>query len=356
MRRAPEAFPGAEFSVSGAENRSPPRPEPAAGGGQGQGWLLMFHQLPPKPAYLRVKTWRRMRALGAVAVKNSVYVLPLSEQCREDFAWLLRDITQSGGEGTICEARFVGGLTDDEIHKFFVQAREADYRELDDQARMLSETLAAQGGLVDADKVAGQIVKFRKRLADIAAIDFFGSPLRKTIGDRLDDIESKMRKPAPEEPAAVAPAGSLARRVWVTRRGVGPDRMSSAWLIRRFIDPEATFKFVDGDGYLPEAGELRFDMFDAEFTHEGEDCTCEVLLRRTGLSDDHALADLGQIIHDLDLKDGKFGREEAIGVGLILDGIAASNQNDEQRIARATGIFDDFYALSSKNREKKTNQ
>ena len=314
----------------------------------------MFHQLPPKPAYLRVKTWRRMQALGAVAIKNSVYVLPLNDQCREDFEWLLRDITQSGGEGTIWEACCVEGLSDDEIHKLFVQTREADYRELDDQVGALLETSGTQGGLPGADKVAGQIAKYRKRLDEIAAIDFFESPLRKTIGDRLDEIEAKMRRPAPEEPASLASNGSLARRVWVTRRGVGPDRMSSAWLIRRFIDPEATFKFVDGNGYLPVDGELRFDMFDAEFTHEGEDCTFEVLLRRTGLSDE--LADLAQIIHDLDLKDNKFGREETMGFGLILDGIAASNQNDEQRIARATEIFDDFYALSSKNRDKKTNR
>ncbi len=97
--------------------------------------------------------------------------------------------------------------------------------------------------------------------------------------------------------------------VWVTRQGVHVDRIASAWLIRRFIDPEARFKFVPAKGYVPEPGELRFDMFEAEFTHEGDRCTFEVLLARAGLADP-ALAAIGEIVHDIDLKDAKFGREE----------------------------------------------
>src|SRR4030095_2951938 len=93
-------------------------------------WMLLIHQLPAKPAYLRVKIWRRLQALGAVAVKNSVYVLPANAETQEDFAWLLREITEGGGEAMICEARLIDGLTDQEVRALFDTARDADYEAL----------------------------------------------------------------------------------------------------------------------------------------------------------------------------------------------------------------------------------
>ncbi|MBM3568190.1 MAG: chromate resistance protein, partial [Alphaproteobacteria bacterium] len=132
-------------------------------------------------------------------------------------------------------------------------------------------------------------------------------------------------------------------RTWVTRAELYVDRLASAWLIRRFIDPEARFKFVASRGYRPRADELRFDMAEAEFTHEGEDCTFETLLRRAGLAD-RALAAIGEIVHDLDMKDGKFGRAEAAGLKLVLDGVVRQHRGDEDRLARAAAVFDDLYA------------
>ena len=138
-------------------------------------------------------------------------------------------------------------------------------------------------------------------------------------------------------------------RTWVTRTGVHVDRIASAWLIRRFIDPEARFKFVPAKGYAPDTGELRFDMFEAEFTHEGDRCTFEALLSRTGLSDP-ALSAIGEIVHDIDLKDEKFGREEAAGIRTLVAGICAPDRDDAERIARGSAVFDDLYESFRKKR------
>jgi hypothetical protein len=128
----------------------------------------------------------------------------------------------------------------------------------------------------------------------------------------------------------------------VTRTGVHVDRIASAWLIRRFVDPDAAFKFVPAKGYTPEPGELRFDMFEAEFTHEGDRCTFETLCSRLGLADS-ALQALGEVVHDIDLKEEKFGRPETAGVARLLAGLARRTRDDHERIERGSQLFDDLY-------------
>ena len=266
-------------------------------------WLLLIHQLPAKPAYLRVKIWRRLQDIGAVAVKNAVHALPMNEETQEDFEWLLREIHEGGGEAFVCEARLIDGLSDEEVRTLFDRARDADYSELAKEAQGLAKSLRRKGAGNTAAELRVQIARLRKRLAAIAAIDFFGAIGRETAEGLLRGLEAQLDK---DEPVAgktkTEPnlAETLRNRVWVTRQGVYADRIASAWLIRRFIDPEARFKFVSGKGYRPQEGELRFDMFEAEFTHEGDKCTFEVLLERAGLKDS-ALRAIAEIIHDIDL-------------------------------------------------------
>jgi hypothetical protein len=294
-------------------------------------WLLLLHQLPAKPAYARVKLWRRLQALGAVAVKNAVYALPAGPQAQEDFEWVLKEINEAGGEGMIVEARLLDGLSDDAVRKLFNTAREEDYRALAKEIR----------GLDKHDATPTQIARLRADAARIVAIDFFGANGREDVEARLAAFAPSISHTASPRPAARLVSG--AGHVWVTRRDVHVDRIGSAWLIRRFIDPEATFKFVQAKGYRPQPGELRFDMFEAEFTHEGDRCTYEVLLRRSGLKD-AALVAIGEIVHDIDLKDGKFAREEASGIAHLIDGLAASGIQDAQRLERGGALFDDLYA------------
>lgn len=235
-------------------------------------WLLLLHQLPVEPGYVRVKVRRRLARLGAVALKNSVYVLPWSEEHLEDLAWLANEIVSDGGEATVCAASFLIGLTDAELSEQFPSgtAREAA---------------------------------------------------------------------APPLPRVEPPRGAT----WVTRKGVFVDRIASAWLIRRFIDPDATFRFAGGERTRKAPGELRFDMFDGEFTHVGDKCTFEVLVERFGLDHDAALLAIGEIVHDIDCKDDKYGRAETEGVRAMLLGIAESTRDDLQRITRGSSLFDALY-------------
>ncbi len=123
--------------------------------------------------------------------------------------------------------------------------------------------------------------------------------------------------------------------------------MASAWLIRRFIDPKATFKFVTMKQYQPKDGEVRFDMFDAEFTHDGDRCTFEVLLDRTRLQDP-ALRAIADVVHDIDLKDAKFDRPETAGIAVLVASIAMAHREDEARIDRASQALDDLYVYYQK--------
>jgi hypothetical protein len=295
-------------------------------------WLLLLHQLPAKPAYARVKLWRRLQALGAVAVKNAVYALPAGPQAQEDFEWVLKEITEAGGEGMIVEARLIDGMSDDAVRALFNTAREADWRALAKEIRALETN----------DAAPAQVARLRAEAARIAAIDLFGANGREDVEARLATLSAPSLSSAlsPRPPNPLVPATA---HVWVTRRDVHVDRIASAWLIRRFIDPEATFKFVQTKGYRPQPRELRFDMFEAEFTHEGDRCTYEVLLLRAGLKD-AALAAIGEIVHDIDLKDAKFAREEATGIARLIDGLAASGMQDAQRLERGAALFDDLYA------------
>lgn len=317
-------------------------------------WLLLIHQIPPKPNYFRVKIWRRLQRLGAVAVKNSVYVLPKSDQAQEDFQWILREIVEGGGEASLCEAHFVEGLSDEQIEELFQAARSSDYHQIAEEARRIAKSLPANLRAEDDRRGQAEIDldRLKRRLADVVAIDFFGAPGREAAQGLISGLEARLH-PTGLGTRSAAPANArpkdLRDRTWVTRKGIHVDRMASAWLIRRFIDPEARFKFVPARGYKPEPSEVRFDTFEAEFTHEGELCTFEVLIDRLGLADP-GLRPIAEIVHDIDLKDSKFGRQETVGIDRIIAGIAMAHKDDETRLSRASAVFDDLYEYFRRKR------
>jgi hypothetical protein len=313
-------------------------------------WLLLIHQIPPKPAYFRVKVWRRLQALGAVAIKNSVYVLPRSDQAREDFEWVLREIVREGGDASLCEASFVDGLRDDQIEALFNAARDADYGQIAEEARRVGDAVP-RGPEIPEDRraqVEAEVARLNRRLAEVIAIDFFGAPGREAAEGLLAGLEARVRRRGVGA-ASRQRVEDLRGRTWVTRKGIHVDRIASAWLIRRVVDPDARFKFVPAKGYRPERGELRFDMFEAEFTHEGDLCTFEVLVSRLGL-DDRALVPIAEIVHDIDLKDSKFDRPETAGIDRLIAGIAMGHRDDESRLERGSAVFDDLYEYFSRKR------
>jgi len=313
-------------------------------------WLLLIHQIPPKPAYLRVKVGRRLAKLGAVAIKNSVYALPNTENAAEHLQWVLKEIVDGGGDATICEAGFVRGISDADVETLFVKARDADYSALANELRTLMKSFPRATARADQrSKLEADFGRARRRFDEIVAVDFFGSPERSGVEGLLATAEARLLGPVKTRGTHATEAHTYRRRTWVTRKGIHVDRMASAWLIRRFIDPEATFKFVAAKGYEPSKGELRFDMYDGEFTHEGDLCTFEMLVRRLRLSEP-GLRLIAEIVHDIDLRDEKFGRAETSGIARVIAGIALAHRDDETRLSRASAVFDGLYESHPRRR------
>ena len=233
--------------------------------------MVLIHQLPPKPDYVRVKVRRRLHKLGAVLLKNSVYVLPESEEAMEDLQWLVNEIAADGGSAVVCKAQFVTGVTDQDLDVLF-------------------------------------------RVGSTAVV---------------------------ADPETEAPSTPPSGATWVTRRDVYIDRIASAWLIKRFIDRKARFKFV-ANNHSRRPGELRFDMYKGEYTHVADRCTFETLVRVFGLKDT-ALTAIAEIVHDLDCKDDKFERPEASGIGAVVRGIAVSTKGDARRLTKGAAVFDGLY-------------
>jgi len=280
-------------------------------------WLLLIHQLPPKPDYFRVKIWRRLQGLGAVGIKNSVYALPFSAEASEDFQWLRKEITAGGGEASVCRATFVDGLTDPQVEGMFRTARDAEYADWTRAAEKV-ESMA-------------EIARLERRLRDITALDHFGAAGRKAAEAALAGLKTRKVSRGKREKVPM-------KQTWVTRPDVRVDRIASAWLIKRFIDPKARFRFGEA-----QEGAVSFDMVEADYTHEGDRCTFETLLQRFGLEQDGALRAIAEMVHDLDLKDGKFGRDETPGFERLIAGIVKRHARDEARIERGSELLNDLY-------------
>lgn len=282
-------------------------------------WLLLLHQIPPKPPYFRAKILRRLTQVGALPVKNSAYLLPNTEESREDFEWICQEIQSEGGTAWLFAADALVGMTDPQMEAAFRQLRDADYTDL----------LAAAPELDDA--------KLIERFEQIQSIDFFEHPMRAQVESLILHRQGQQRSVSG---AVGVPRGS----VWVTRKGIKVDRIGSAWLIRRFIDPDATFRFVDPADYEPKSAELRFDMYQGEFTHEGDLCTFEVLVARHGLAKQYpGLQPLAEMVHDIDLKDARYQRPEMTGLSRMLDGLCVRIADDATRLEQGSQIFEALY-------------
>jgi len=309
-------------------------------------WLVLIHRLPPRPAYLRVKIGRLLDRIGSVAVKNTVYVLPRNDEAHEHYQWIVKEVVQEGGEATVFEAKFVEGLRDAEFERLFRDARDRDYHELMKEARGV-QTLFAKSTIEKKRqaKVETDVRRLRRQFSEVVALDFFGAPGRQAAELLISGLERRLR----DHEEGHSPKAQASYRIqdyrgrtWVTRKDIHVDRMACAWLIRRFIDPKAKFRFVPGKTHVPHNGEVRFDMFEGEFTHEGDKCSFEVLVERLHL-EDQALRPLAEIIHDIDLKDEKFRRPETRGIESVIRSIAQAHASDPDRVARASAVLDDLY-------------
>lgn len=314
-------------------------------GQRANNWLLLIHHIPPKPNALRVKIWRRLQQIGAVAIKQSVYVLPATEQSREDLSWTLKEIVKGGGDGSISEVRFLEGLADKQIISLFQKARKSDYEKLIHDVHQLIATWStdATDPRDPATKASVQVAKLQRQFNSIVGIDFFETPERGTADMLIKDLAASLSGDGPAPAGGIDAIDALRGKVWVTRQNPFVDRLACGWLIRRFVDQNAVFKFVASDSYIPSPGEIRFDMFEGEYTHEGDQCSFEVMIKRFGL-EAPGLPALAEVIHDIDLKDDRYKRPETDGLNALMTGLAASQPDDGERMEEGGRLLENMFA------------
>jgi hypothetical protein len=310
-------------------------------------WLLLVYQLPSRPSNARVKTWRRLQKLGARAIRNSAYVLPNSAQAREDFEWLKTEIISMKGQADVFTANTVDTLSSDDIIANFSRERRRDFEAIRRGAAKLLDRAGRgrkYGGPLRL-RLARAARALRDRWGEVVAVDFFGAPGRDEAAAALDQIDralsGAMRRPsAPAQEGGTRLVEKFRDRTWITRPRPGIDRMSSAWLIRRFIDPRARFRFSEKPD--KSAASVPFDMFGVEFSHQGNCCTFETLAWRFGISSP-AVKWLGRIVHDIDLKDARYLEDEAPAVGRLVDGLRRVYSDDHELLERGIAMFEALY-------------
>jgi hypothetical protein len=304
-------------------------------------WYVLIHQIPAKPLYLRAKIRKRLASLGAVALKDSVYVMPARKMLLPRLQEIAEEARSGGADAYILNASFVDAGTRDALIDSFRGQRTADYEALAQDARAWTAELKRRSHVAPREGAfRARLARAKKRLHAIREIDFFDSPARGEAEATLAAFEGQLLPESAEAPSARHP--DLVGRTWVTRRGIQVDRIASAWFIRRFLDPKARLRFIDPGADEVQAEEIRFDMVDGDFTHEEDRCTFETLVVRTGIKDP-ALTRLAEVVHDIDIKDGKFGHPETSGVQQLLLGMLMANRDDEARLDRGFALFDDLY-------------
>ena len=268
-----------------------------------------------------------------------MYVLPNTEQCREDFEWIRSEIVALGGEATVFAADAISEGGTEDIEAVFRRTREQEFRALKGE---IDQLLATAKGKSRRAGPKGRLKHrslrtLRDRLKAIERVDFFKAPGGAETAAALAALEHVVhgRRPGAAQSSSLLSSADFASRRWVTRPRPRVDRMASAWLIRRFIDPKATFAFTDH----AEGADLTFDMYTGEFSHHGDSCTFEVLADRFGLHH-HAVSKVGDIVHDLDMKDDKYGPPEAAAIGRIVDGLRALHTDDATLLEHGIGVFD----------------
>ena len=302
-------------------------------------WYVLVHQLPPTPLYLRAKIRNRLAGVGAISLKNSVYVLPAREDGLEDLQWIAGEAIAGGGSAYVCRAEFLAGVTNDDLVGAFRAQADAAFKPIaQDAAALLRQRRAAKGSKASSPVFDSAVQRLRKKFEQVARVDFFESAGGREVTAMLRALEPRPRA------STVGIKGDYVGRVWVTRHGPKVDRMASGWLVRRFIDPAARFRFIDPARDQRRPAEVTFDMVGGDFTHDGDRCTFETLLSKFNLGGDAALRAIGEIVHDIDLKDDRFGRPETPGVRLLVDGVVKARAEDDGRMQRGAEVFDDLYA------------
>jgi len=296
-------------------------------------WLLLLVRLPATHKAERVAIWRKLKKSGAIQIQTSSYVLPDRPARYETFQWLTQQIRDAGGDATLVRAREIEGLCNERLIALFNAARAKEYAALRELARSLAERRKG------TSRFLGRLDRFRKQFREIQQVDFFNSL-------RAEDVEMLLRKlertPSGQSTFPKVKSRDYRNKTWITRPRPEIDRVGSAWLIRKFIDRKAKFIFAKK---IPSNRSLiSFDMLDADFTHRGDDCTFETLVKSFGIGD-KVVQTIGEMIHNADLDDERFERIECIGIDRVLKGWGRQGVSDQETLRRGFQCFDALYAF-----------
>lgn len=301
-------------------------------------WLCLIASLPTENATLRQRIWRAIKSAGAAALRDGVYLIPERKNCRTTFDRLSTEVREGGGTALVLR---IEEPADVNFKTHF--DRSSQYSDL------LADIARAHSALTpeSAREIVKRARKLRKAYRAIADIDFFSGEAQRHVELALSELElACARASAPDEPHDVA--GTIQRldvsdyrgRIWATRRRPWVDRLASAWLIRRFIDPQAQILWLVNPEDCP-AEALGFDFDGADFSHVRGKVTFEVLVVSFGLARP-GLRQLGAIVHFLDV--GGAPPPEAAGVESVLTGLRDTITEDDELLTAACAVFDGLLA------------
>lgn len=326
-------------------------------------WILFIHQIAQDAPNLRVKVWRDLKKYGAVLFKNAVYILPYTKEHEEIMQWLCKQIKDNGSDASLFITQSLDKKQDDEIIKAFHETCSKEYIAIADACDDLLhkiEKIEGTEGITDS-----LVSDFRKSLNEItksteyiARIDFFNASQKDRVSKKIQLIRQKLEGWAKTPKMEVGGINKIYRvkdyagKKWATRKDIYIDRIASAWLIKRFIDPKARFIFLSKSKNKAPTDTIPFDMYGAAFTHHGNDCTFETLIKAFNLKYS-ALQPIAEIVHDIDLKDNKYDRKEADGIDQIIAGLSQRLRNDNKLLEKGMEIFDALYQYYSSKDERK---
>ncbi len=316
-------------------------------------WMLFFYSVPSSPVSNRMTVWRKLMKSGAIPLKGAVYILPFTAEHHEFLQWLVAGIKEMSGDAAVVSIEKVDTVRDSEIVDLFRQARKNDYlaikNDLEEVVRKLNNI--KKGGQARNQKgISGQLAKIVKAFTETEKIDFFSTAEGVSLRTKIDLLQIEVKALAGTDQKVQQKAvftqkqvSDYQGRIWATRKRPFVDRMACAWLIKRFIDHDAVFAFIDEDKIdsLPPTT-IVFDMYGGEFTHSGDLCTFEVLIKVFCLKD-KALRRIAETVHDLDMKDAKYQTADAMGIENILAGIRKTAKDDDDALAQGMQVFEMLY-------------
>jgi hypothetical protein len=316
------------------------------------GWLIFFYSVPSKPVNARMKIWRRLAKAGAILIKGAVYVLPHNDENQELYQWLVSEVASLKGEGAFVSVDKIETMSNNEITELFNYQRERDYSLIEKNMEELerrTSSVRKGTGISDHKKLLDPLNKLLKEFEDVRKIDFFSSKTGIALKKKIEVLQKEMQGLSMSGERQIHEVISrniedYQGRIWVTRKRPFVDRMASAWLIRMFIDKKAVFRFADEyDIEKLDSDFVTFDVSGGTFTHIGDMCTFEILIKAFGLKD-KPLKKIAEMVHELDIKDEKYKNPEVKGIEDILTGIRKTVKDDVEILEKGITVFEMLYA------------